>query len=105
MSASAELLITVTGVNDPAVIVVDAPDVSVTRNAQFDAVAGGQVSISDLDLNQAEIVSPPRPLLASSRLALMAAGYMTWMTPTVKLLRSMRGLAETADRHDHFCQR
>ena len=56
-SASAELLITITGVNDPAEIVVDAPDDSVTRNAQFDAVAGGQVSIIDLDLNQAEIVS------------------------------------------------
>ena len=46
-----------TGVNDAAVIVVDAPDVSVTRNAEFDAVAGGQISISDLDLNQAEIIS------------------------------------------------
>ena len=57
LSASAELLITVTGVNDAAVIVVDAPDVSVTRNAEFDAVAGGQISISDLDLNQAEIIS------------------------------------------------
>ena len=57
LTSSAELRITVTGVNDPAEVFATATDASVTRNAQFDGLASGQLSITDVDLGEAAIGS------------------------------------------------
>ena len=57
LTASAELRITVTGVNDPADLSVTALDASVTRNATFDGSASGQITLTDADLGEASIAS------------------------------------------------
>ena len=57
LSSSAELRITVTGVNDPADLSATALDSSVTRNALFDGLASGQISLTDVDLGEAAIAS------------------------------------------------
>ena len=57
LTASAELRISVTGVNDPADLSVTALDASVTRNALFDGSASGQITLTDADLGEASIAS------------------------------------------------
>ena len=52
-----ELKITVTGTNDPSIISITGTDVSVTRNAQYDVFASGQVTLIDVELGQAVIDS------------------------------------------------
>ncbi|MGB1342490.1 MAG: VCBS domain-containing protein [Pseudomonadales bacterium] len=56
-TSSAELAITVQGVNDPAVLDLQASDVSVTRDAQFDATGSGQILITDPDASEAVLSS------------------------------------------------
>ncbi|MGB2396328.1 MAG: VCBS domain-containing protein [Pseudomonadales bacterium] len=48
---------TVQGVNDPAVLDLQASDVSVTRDAQFDATGSGQILITDPDASEAVLSS------------------------------------------------
>ena len=52
-----ELKITVTGTNDPSIISITGTDVSVTRNAEYDVFASGQVTLTDVELGQAVIDS------------------------------------------------
>ena len=52
-----ELKITVTGVNDPSIISITGTDVSVTRNAEYDIFASGQVTLTDVEVGQARIDS------------------------------------------------
>ena len=65
LTSSAELKITVQGVNDPADLSVTVPDAAVTRNAAYDAIAGGQILLSDVDSGEA----------ALSRVAISGAAY------------------------------
>ena len=57
LASSAELRITVTGVNDLADLSATAVDASVTRNASFDGSASGQIILTDVDLGEASISS------------------------------------------------
>ena len=57
LASSAELRITVTGVNDQADLSATAVDASVTRNASFDGSASGQIILTDVDLGEASISS------------------------------------------------
>ena len=56
-TASAELVITVQGVNDAAILDLQASDSSVTRDAAFDTTGSGQILITDPDASEAVLSS------------------------------------------------
>ena len=56
-TSSAELVITVTGVNDAAGFDIQATDNSVTRDAQFDSTSSGQILITDPDASESVLAS------------------------------------------------
>ena len=56
-TASAELVITVQGVNDAAILDLQASDSSVTRDAAFDTTGSGQILITDPDAGEAVLSS------------------------------------------------